>query len=194
MICYRIMTDKQKEKLYKEISDWNHFINKANSKEDISLNERVSIKFDKDASFVNIIFPESTEVISIDEFNIILSELGEQRTSDLNFQDRLRNRVSDMEFNIDHGAKTFLITEAYVMNLTYGSDISSAQGWYIKQLKEAVRLFGKNYTLFYKERVFKTKEEFADAFLKGLHNKFESIDDEIEKYENRYGKYWYEKP
>jgi hypothetical protein len=157
------MTDHQKETLYKQISDWDDFNKNIESKTDIKL-KTVTIQFDHTSSLVKIVFPQTIQTLSSEQFQTVLNEFRQQRTSDLNFQEKIKNRVSDMEFNIDHEAKTFRITDTYVMNLTYASDISSAQTWYKQQLQEALRLFDKNYQLLYKDQVIKTKEEFVKMF------------------------------
>jgi len=179
------MTDKQKDKVFKEITDLDEFIIKANSKQDIYLNETIRISFGNiHNNIVEIAFPETTEHISAVEFISLKREIIEQKNGDINFNEIKKKRLHDMEFNINDELKTFLITENYVMNLIYGSDISSAQTWYIRQLKELLRLFEMNYKLLYKEKMIATKEEFSDLFLKGVY-KFESIEKELEKYEIR---------
>lgn len=163
-----------------------------NSQESISLNEGIKVEFHTGSNCVEFSFRETIELISIEEFNRVKKELHEQRISDLNFQEQVGNRVSDVELNIDHESKTFAITEKYITNLIYGSDIASDQLWFITQLKEVVRLFELKYKLYYDDKIIETKEEFENKFLKGLY-KFVSINKTISEYDERYGTLWYEK-
>jgi hypothetical protein len=186
------MTDKQKEKLYKSILNWNEFLQKTKAQKDLSV-DGVTIKFYANDHQVEIRFPEATHLISADEFDKLNAELLEQRTNDLRHEESRTNRISDMELNVIHELRKFVITKKYVTNLIYGSDIASAQRWYIKQLKEIVRLFGMGYRLYYDERVVETIKEFEQMFL-SLHYNTDSIENTIKDYEEKHGIVWYEKP
>jgi hypothetical protein len=176
------MTDKQKEKLYKAISNWNEFNLVMDSGQEITLRGKISIKPPQPAdSFFEIAFPDCLVNVSLADFDMIRKEFSEQRLSDEAFEEIRKSKVSDMDFNIDDESKTFWITEKYVMNLTYGSDIASAQGWFLRQLKEAKRLFESGYKLVYRGEETATKEEFADRYLRPLH-RLASLEDEIERH------------
>jgi hypothetical protein len=89
------LTDRQLERLYKQIIDFEDFIVKINSRQDFMLSDKLKIRFPKELTqMVEIIFLDTNELISIDNFEKIKDELQSQKSSDLIFSEIKKSKIN----------------------------------------------------------------------------------------------------
>ena len=169
------MTDKQLENLYNKIVDFDEFMDRISSKQDI-LTDELKIKF-LDEQTIEIALDNKIEKVTADYFETVKAELNAQRTSDKHFNEIKKNKIYDNEINIrDNG--TFIITDRLLENIFYGRQISSGYTWAIGQIKQIIKLLDSGYVLIHNDRTIRDRQEFIDKYLE-TSSDFESLEKEL---------------
>jgi hypothetical protein len=84
------MTDKEIEKLYRAINDFDEFLLRMDSMNDFGIANKITIAFEGET--VRIEFPDMTDHVSLTDFRNIVQDLQRQRMSDLKFMEIRKNK------------------------------------------------------------------------------------------------------